>query len=398
MSSSSQRTSRRRAPSCRSPRKQFEGSIPGRARARVAERRPGRVRSVGMAERDFEATRSDEESAFDEYLRAAVRGDAEDLAAFCARHGDVSGDLRRRIEAFQAAIDAPAAKPLPFERLGDFRLVSRFGEGAMGVVYLAEQISLGRRVALKVIRPERSGLASAEARFQREAQALARLRHPHVVTVFAAGEDRGVRYLAMELVPGRGLDEALAEAQARGETIPVPTALRWAAQIARALECAHAAGIVHRDVKPSNVRIAADGRALLLDFGLARDLESGALTATSDFRGTPYYASPEQVEPGRGEIDARTDVYGLGALLYECLTGRPPFVGETTEQVFHLILSKEPRSPREIQRAVTRDVETVVLTAMEKEPARRYATAAELADDLEALLEVRPIRARPAGP
>src|SRR5262245_60793185 len=187
----------------------------------------------------------------------------------------------------------------------------------MGVVFLAEQGSLGRLVALKVVRPERSGSAEAAARFQREAQAIARLRHPSVVSVHGTGEDRGVRWIAMELVPGRGLDEILREAAAREERLPLPKVLQWIAGIARGLDTAHRAGIVHRDVKPSNIRITPEDRALLVDFGLARELGGDALTRSGEFRGTPIYASPEQISGRLGEVDARSDVYALGVTLYE---------------------------------------------------------------------------------
>ncbi|MCI0588487.1 MAG: bifunctional serine/threonine-protein kinase/formylglycine-generating enzyme family protein [Planctomycetes bacterium] len=350
-----------------------------------------------------------DERAYAEYLDAILRGATEDLDAFLGRHPLVSEALRSRLEALQrmlagdgdpaatGSVPVPAAGDLPFERIGDFRLIRRLGQGGMGVVYLAEQGSLRRLVALKVLRSEHAGAFEAGTRFEREVQAIAKLRHPNIVTVFANGEEKGIRYFAMELVPGKGLDERLREAAARGERLPIPTVLRWVVEIARALECAHGAGIVHRDVKPSNVRIAADGRATLVDFGLARDVRAATLTVTGEFRGTPYYASPEQVAAKRIPIDARTDVYSLGVTLFECVTGRVPFEGETTEQIFHQILVGEPPAPRRLNASIPRDLETVILKAIEKDPDRRYATAGAFGEDLEALLEVRPIRARPAG-
>ncbi|HET6203666.1 MAG TPA: protein kinase [Planctomycetota bacterium] len=354
-------------------------------------------------------TSTPDERAYAEYLDALLRGATDDLDAFLGRHPLVSGALRSRLEALHRMlagdgdpaaterVPVPAAGDLPLERIGDFRLIKRLGQGGMGVVYLAEQESLRRLVALKVLRPEQAGAFEAGTRFEREVQAIAKLRHPNIVTVFANGEEKGIRYFAMELVPGKGLDERLREAAARGERVPIPTVLRWVAQIARALQCAHEAGIVHRDVKPSNVWIAADGRATLVDFGLARDVRAATLTVTGEFRGTPYYASPEQVAAKRVPIDARTDVYSLGVTLFECVTGRVPFEGETTEQVFAQILLEEPPAPRRLNPSIPRDLETVILEAIEKDPGRRYATAGAFAEDLEALLEVRPIRARPAG-
>ncbi len=399
-------------------------TLPDRRRAELRSRWPaqsaGRLirgretpAAVDMKEREApppELSRTPEERAFDEYLESALRGEAEDVGAFCARHGDSSGELRKRLEAFlsvltvgrgEAPLPGPRPSPaagLPFERLDDFRLLRRLGEGGMGVVFLAEQESLGRLVALKVLRPERVGSPAAAARLQREAQAIGRLRHPNIVTVIATGEDRGVRYLAMELVPGKGLDEILAEATARGERVPLRSAIQWALDIARALACAHEAGIVHRDVKPSNVRITPEGRALLVDFGLARSADSSGLTLTAEFRGTPSYASPEQVEAKSSDLDGRTDVYSLGATLYESVTGRVPFQGETKEQVFHQILTKSPPSPRRIDRAISDELETVIRTAMEKDPAHRYPTAGALAEDLRRILSFEPILIRRASP
>lgn len=286
---------------------------------------------------------------------------------------------------------------LPFERLGEFRLIRRLGEGGMGVVYLAEQESLGRQVALKVIRPERVGTLEAEARFGREIEAASELRHPSIVTVYGSGEEQGVRYFAMELVPGKGLDVLLREASSREEKIPVPKTLGWIKDIARALQCAHENGIIHRDVKPSNARITPEGRAILMDFGVARRTELSTLTLTGSFRGTPHYASPEQIKARKQKIDARTDVYSLGVALYEAITGRVPFEGETTEQVFRKILEEEPISPRQLNPSISRELETIVITAMEKNPDRRYQTMSAFAEDLERFLAGESISAKPAG-
>jgi len=263
----------------------------------------------------------------------------------------------------------------------------------MGNVYLAEQQGLGRIVALKVIRPELRGSREATARFEREAQAIARLRHPNLVTVYGAGVEQGVHFLAMELVPGRGLDDLLAR-----DPPPWRRAVGWAAQLARALAYAHAQGIVHRDVKPANIRITPDDRPLLLDFGVAYDMGADRTALTRTFAGSPAYAAPEQIDPRGGTVDGRTDVYALGVTLYQCLTGDVPFAADTVERVFARTLADDPPPPRQSHRGLPRDLDVVVLKAMEKEPARRYAGAAELADDLEAVLQHRPIRARPPGP
>jgi len=367
---------------------------------------------------------ADRETMIEELFHAALDRAPEDRGAFLdeACSGDPS--LREEVESLLAALtkasdfpDKPAWAPLvhpaaqegagaldlepepglPFERLGEFRLIGRIGEGGMGIAYLAVQESLGRKVCLKVIRPERMGSFEAEARFGREVEAVSELRHPGIVTVHGSGEEQGVRWFAMELVPGSGLDEILRETASGEKAVDLPGVLNWTRDVALALDCAHGAGVIHRDVKPSNIRITPDGRAMLLDFGVARHVNLSSLTLTGEFRGTPHYASPEQVKAQRREIDARTDVYSLGVTLYEAMTGRVPFEGETTEQVFHQILVKEPLPPRRLNPSIPRDLQTVILKAVEKEPARRYETMAAFAEDLRRLLEGEMILARPSG-
>lgn len=369
----------------------------------------------------------EDDDLYDAYLDRVLDGTAEDPAAFLAAHPEAGPELRARIAGLHrmavepgdaasaggggasptgdrgaaTAADAattpppPRAPDVPWERLGGYRLLQRIGTGGMGAVFLAEDEALRRPVALKVVRPDLAGSAVTAERFRREAQAVARLRHPALVTLYGAGEDGGIRWLAMEFVPGRGLDEVLAQSEA-GDGRVRANAVRWAAQIARGLAVAHGQGIVHRDVKPSNVRVTPDGRAMLLDFGVARDTASDAPTLTGPFVGSPVYAAPEQV--AGGAVDGRTDVYGLGATLYECLGGQPPHEGGTMEAVLRRVLAEEPVPLRRRNPSVSRELAVVVAKAMEKDPARRYASAAEFADDLEAVLSFRPIRARPPGP
>jgi len=347
---------------------------------------------------------SREERLYDEYLDLLVQGRCEDPDAFAAARGEPSEALREHLRRMQRAAGVSAAAPpgveedLPFERLGEFRLIRKLGAGGMGVVYLAEQESLARQVALKVMRPELGGLHPAAARLEREARAVARLRHPNLVTLYSIGFDQGVRYLAMEFVEGRGLDELLAEADAAGRHLPVADVLRWIAEVARGLDYAHAEGVIHRDVKPSNIRITPGGRALLLDFGVARELDADRATLTDAVVGTPHYVAPEQIAGGRASVDGRTDVYSLGCTLYYCLTNSVPFAGDTLEQVFHRILNEDPPPARTLNPTLSRDVVVVTAKAMEKEPDRRYPSGAALADDLNALLEFRPITARNPGP
>mgnify|MGYP002623892051 FL=1 len=212
-----------------------------------------------------------DETPYDAYLNACLQGDVRNPDSFFRDHPGADAEVRGRIETlFRMLRDGdggarPASDGLPFERLGDFRLLQPLDAGGMGAVFLAEQESLGRVVALKLIRPELQASREAARRFEREAQAVARLRHPHIVTVHGAGTEKGVAYLAMELVQGRRLDDVLA----MGEPLTVPRVLRWVAKLARALDYAHGQGIVHRDVKPSNIRITPEDEPLLLDFGVA---------------------------------------------------------------------------------------------------------------------------------
>jgi hypothetical protein len=355
---------------------------------------------------------SNEDALYDAYLDAALRGELEEPEAYLDRNGAAGDALRDRLAAIHATFReaAPAGgyapgtpeddaasggasvlsaeSGLPFESLGEFRLLRPLGGGGMGMVFLAEQTSLERLVALKTIRPEHLTSPTAVRRFEREALALAQVSDRHVVGVHGFGEDHGVRFIAMEFVPGRSLSDVLAD----DVGLETTTAVRWARQLAGALQSIHDAGIIHRDVKPSNVRITPEGQAVLVDFGLARDVDGGA-TVTESFTGSPAYASPEQVQ-GAGELDGRTDVYSLGVTLYQCLSGEPPFQAPTMEAVFQRLLSEDPAPLRQRNRAVSADLETVVLKAMEKDTQRRYATAAELGADLDALLAFHPISAR----
>lgn len=327
-------------------------------------------------------------------LARAFRGEALDAKGRSARQAELAEHEREALRRILGALAGSRGEELdaaPHPTLfGGYRIRRRVGEGAMGVVFLAEEIALDRPVALKLLRPELAGSARAVERMQREAQAIARLSHPGIVRVFAAGVCEGAPYLAMEWVPGASLQEVLA----REPHPPLPLVLRWTIDVARALHAAHEAGIVHRDVKPSNVRVTPEGRALLVDFGLALTPDA---TRSIGFRGTPHYAAPEQIGDA-GEADARSDVYSLGALLYETLTGRVPFDGVSPAQVFQRIAKSEPVPPRRLARDLPRDLETLVLHALEKDPRHRYASAEELARDLEAVLELRAPAARRPSP
>lgn len=333
----------------------------------------------------------------DRVVERILLGQDPDVEGLIADSPDITqeaGDRLRKLAGTFGPVRLEAEPDL--EELGPYKVLSRMGEGGMGRVYLAEHRFLERRVALKIIRPELALSKVTRRRFHSEAKRIAKLRHENIVSVYDAGEHEGVAYLAMEVVEGPGLDEVLRAARRAGETMDVTSAVRHARDVARALECAHAAGIVHRDVKPSNVRITPDGRALLLDFGLSLAEEAVPVSSLGQFRGTPQYASPEQIELGSAEIDARTDLYSLGVTLYECLTGEVPFEGATMIQLFHRILASEPPEPREVNERVDDVLNGIVKRAMARQREHRFADAGEMARALESWLQST-ARAAPAA-
>lgn len=277
--------------------------------------------------------------------------------------------------------------PLPSR----YDIGKRLGEGATAVVYQAWDRELRRHVAIKVLRESAALSEVARARFHREAATAAGLAHPHLVLVHDAGESQGQLYIVMELVQGRPLSEILKEGKTREADL-----VRILEKAARGIGAAHEKGIVHRDLKPANVLIAADGTPKVGDFGLAHLSESpGELTRTGAPLGTPLYMSPEQVEGRPKDITARTDVYALGAILYEILTARPPLQGETLAELYGKIMREDPIAPRKLKATISRDLETIVQKALEKDPRNRYPSAKELAEDLRRSQEGEPIEARP---
>ena len=280
----------------------------------------------------------------------------------------------------------------PFERIANYRLLAALGAGGMGAVYLAEQEPLGRRVALKIVRPELQASSSVQKRFEREARAIARLRHPGIVNVHEFGSEGELTYIAMEYVEGRALDEHLRATPQDREAI-----VAYGERVARALDAAHAQGVVHRDVKPQNILIPPTGRPVLLDFGIAYLTGTESTRLTSEWAGSPSYVSPEQLSGKEGEIDGRTDVYSLGVTLYEALLGRLPHEGGRLQELLVQILHEEPARPRAIDPTFPVDLEVVLLKALEKDRSRRYESAGAFADDLRAVLDIRPIAAKPPG-
>jgi serine/threonine protein kinase/Tfp pilus assembly protein PilF len=276
---------------------------------------------------------------------------------------------------------------------GDYALLEEIGRGGQGVVYRAYQKSLNRTVALKVI-----GLGpwTTEAhlkRFQREAEAAASLEHPGIVPVHEVGEQDGQCFFSMKFIEGGKLDEVV-----KRQPLPIRHAVELIAKVARTVHYAHEHGILHRDIKPGNILLDAQGQPMLTDFGLAGLVEAeSTITRTLDVMGTPSYMAPEQAAGEHTKIGKATDIYGLGAVLYELLTGHPPFAGGTSYQTIRLLLDTEPRQPRLWNRKIDRELSTICLKCLEKDPKRRYSSALALAEDLEHWLKHEPIQARRTG-
>ena len=363
------------------------------------------------------------QQAMDLYLGWESAAEREPFDRFLTRHED----LRDLLEPMHDDADG-SADAAPTRRLGGYELGRELGRGGMGVVFEARDPALGRRVALKVLTDHVTRDPATVARFRREAALAARLDHRAIVGVLGFGEEAGTHFLAMELVDGASLDRVLArvrDARCRGleanfaqalaaaaedvaiaaPSVRAPTDPRpWFvtiatlfAELADALAHAHAHGIVHRDVKPGNVLVRGDGRVALADFGLAKEADRPSMTRTGTFAGTPQYMAPEQIAGRPGAIDARTDVFSLGATLYEALTLRLPFEGESAQAVLQAVLDRDPIDPQRVDPRVPTDLAAIVSQCLDKDPARRYPSAAALRDDLRAFLEYRPVAARRTG-
>ncbi len=277
---------------------------------------------------------------------------------------------------------------------GDYELLEELAAGGMGVVYRARQRSLNRIVAVKMIRAGHLAPAADIKRFQTESAAAAKLQHPNIVAIHEVGECDGQHYFSMEYVEGRSLAELVRE-----HPLPPAEAARLVQAVAEAIDFAHARGVLHRDLKPSNIMVGPDGQPRVTDFGLAKLLvEDVALTQTGAVLGSPGYMPPEQALGRAAEISVRSDVYALGGILYELITGRPPFRAATPLETLKLAAEQDPVPPRTLNPRLPRDLETICLKCLEKDPARRYPTARELADELERCRRDEPIRARAIGP
>ena len=287
----------------------------------------------------------------------------------------------------------------PPEWLGDFRILREVGRGGMGIVYEAEQMALSRNVAVKVL-PRHALLEPLRLlRFEREAQAAARLHHTNIVPVFGVGEHDGLHFLVMPFIHGEGLDELAARWKSDDDV--TPAVQRWkkiaevGLQAAEALAYAHTQGVLHRDIKPSNLLLDRDGVVWVSDFGLAKFSEGDALTASGDLPGTLRYMAPERFQ---GQADAQSDVYSLGLTLYELLTLEPAFGGSSPSELIRQVSEGRLERPRRKDPRIHRDLETIILKAVAREPAHRYESAKDLAEDLRRYLEDRPVLAKRAGP
>jgi serine/threonine protein kinase/tetratricopeptide (TPR) repeat protein len=383
-------------------------------------------------------------AALEECLAGIESGLQPDRDLLRARYPDVAPDLLACLDALEfvnrtapqplpAAVDVVAIAETP-GRIGDYRLIRELGRGGMGIVYEAEQVSLARRVALKVL-PFAAALEGNQLqRFHNEARVAALIHHPHVVPVFATGCERGVHYYAMQYIDGPSLQALINARRERAGMRPVSEgvsaetprvqairtsssgtqpaesvarihaesafaeAARVGAEAAEALEAAHQAGVIHRDVKPSNLLLDESNNVWVADFGLAHVGGDAALTRTGNLIGTLRYMSPEQALGRPGLVDHRTDVYSLGATLYELITLRPAFPGSDRERLLRQIASEDPRPLNSICPTVPRPLEAVVLKAMAKDPSDRYACAGELSADLRRFLGGQPVNARPPSP
>lgn len=345
------------------------------------------------------------EAVLAEYLRAVEAGHTPSEADLLARHPDLATELksffenRRQMEDVARPLRAagesvrPAGRHQRIRYLGDYELLEEIASGGMGIVYKARQISLNRIVAVKMILRGTFATEEDVKRFRAEAEAAASLQHPGIVAIHEVGLHEGQHYFSMDFVEGRSLAHLPAE-----HPLTARQAAEYVRDAAEALHYAHQQGTLHRDLKPSNILIDRRDRVRITDFGLAKRIEDKSdLTLTGQILGTPSYMPPEQALGKHSLIGTASDVYSLGAVLYELLTGRPPFRGESPVETLKLVETLDPVTPRLLSPATPRDLETICLKCLEKEPHKRYGTAQLLADDLKRFLRHEPIFARPIG-
>jgi serine/threonine protein kinase len=340
---------------------------------------------------------------YQEYIIRRERAENPDPAEFCTRFPDVAEPLMLQFGVHAAieptterrghSVPASNAMPEPLEEIGGYEIMRVLGRGGMGVVYQARDLELGRIVAIKTIAQGRYATPDQRERFRAEALAIARLRHPGIISIHAIAEYESQPYLSLEFAAGGNLAQKLVEK---------PVAAREAAELletlGRAVHAAHLAGIVHRDLKPSNVLLTAEGKPKISDFGLAKLLDADSeRTVSGQIMGSPSYMAPEQAEGRAKQVGPSADIYALGAILYHALTGRPPFLCEFPLETLKLVSSADPVLPRQLRPDIARDLESICLKCLEKRPTDRYVTADELAEDLRRFLDGRPILARPVS-
>jgi WD40 repeat protein/tRNA A-37 threonylcarbamoyl transferase component Bud32 len=337
------------------------------------------------------------------YYEAVEAGQPVYRHELVARYPDLAAELdsffaaKDQFEQHAApllpAVALETEAPIKVRYIGDYELLEEIARGGMGVVFKARQLSLDRLVALKMIRAGELASEEEVRRFQAEAAAAASLDHAHIVPIYEVGSHAGLPYFSMKLIDGPSLAHRLADGPAQPRD-----AARLLASVARAVHHAHRRGVLHRDLKPANILLDVDGQPHVTDFGLAKRVSVlDGLTQSDAILGTAHYLSPEQASGRVKDLTTATDVYALGAILYETLTGRPPFQGRTLLDVLQQVRDTEPARPRALQPALDADLETVCLKCLEKDPARRYASAEELADDLERWLHGEPVAARRVG-
>jgi hypothetical protein len=313
-------------------------------------------------------------------LAPGSAGVGRDIAA--SRPGEVPESSGTEPDCASGSVSVPG-----------YEILGILGRGGMGVVYKARHLALKRTVALKMVLAGGHASPQELARFRLEAEAVARLQHPNIVQIHEVGEANGHPYCALEFVEGGSLASKL-----KGQPLLAREAARLVEALARAVQLAHSRNVVHRDLKPANVLLLADGTPKITDFGLARQLDSDSgETQAGQVMGTPSYMAPEQAAGSSHEAGPAADVYALGAILYECLAGRPPFRGKTVVETLDQVRTQEPPPPSRFQAGVPLDLETICLKCLRKEPENRYASAAELADDLGRFVQGEPIQARPVG-
>jgi eukaryotic-like serine/threonine-protein kinase len=349
-----------------------------------------------------------------QWQEAREQGSSCSAESLCAGHPELIEQVREQIDALEAMHALLLLDPLPqthpmvqrgspvdLPELPGYEVLALIDEGGMGTVYRARQPKLQREVAIKMVRAGRHARTEQLERFRAEAEAVARLRHPNIIQIYEVGEWRGQPYFSMEYVRDGNLEQRLSTG-----LIPPPEVAQILRSLAEAMHHAHSCGVVHRDLKPANVLLrrkplGSSGEAgeeslepLVSDFGLAKLLDEEGPTRTDAVLGTPQYLAPEQAEGRSREVGAQTDVYALGVILYEMLAGRPPFLGASTLEVLDQIRSTDPLPPSRVQPRIPPELEVICLKCLAREPSRRYATAADLADDLGRYLRGEPIHAR----